>query len=174
MNEYTRTELAVGTFVVLGMAGLAYLSVSIGGASLWPRDRYAISARFATVGDLAAGAVVKLAGVPVGEVSRVTLDDYAARVEMRIDRTLALPADTIASVKTEGLLGEAYVALSPGASTEDLKDGGRITQTEPPLDLFELVEKYAFDSDNGKAATPTAGGNADAGAAASPFPDPLE
>ncbi|MDD9934653.1 MAG: outer membrane lipid asymmetry maintenance protein MlaD [Myxococcales bacterium] len=171
MSEYTRVEMAVGMFVLLGLCALGYLSVSIGGASLWPTDRYGISARFASVGDLSEGAVVKLAGVSVGEVDSIGIDRYAARVGMRIDRSLELPADTIASVKTEGLLGEAYVSLSPGASEDNLQDGGRITQTEPPLDLFELVEKYAFDRDDDLEGDEAAEGD---GGKTSPFPDPLE
>jgi phospholipid/cholesterol/gamma-HCH transport system substrate-binding protein len=154
-------------FVLLGTAGLAYLSVSIGGTTLWPTDRYEIRARFATVGDLAQGAVVKLAGVPVGEVTEVRLDKYAALVSMRIERSLPLPKDTIASVKTAGLLGEAYVSLSPGGADKVLVDGNFIAQTEAPLDLFELIGKYAFESDGDEGKEP-------APAEKSPFADPLE
>jgi phospholipid/cholesterol/gamma-HCH transport system substrate-binding protein len=148
MREPAKVEIAVGLFVLLGTAGLVYLSVSIGGALLWPSDRYSLHARFATVGDLAPGAIVKLAGVPVGEVASVVLDNYAARVELRIQRELKLPRDTIASIKTSGLLGEAYVSLSPGAAEHDLGEGDSIAQTEAPLDLFELIGKYAFESDD--------------------------
>ena len=181
MSEYTRVEIAVGLFMVLGFAGLGYLSISIGGAALWPPDRIAITARFASVGDLSEGAVVKLAGVPVGAVDSIEIDGYVARVGMRIDRALKLPTDTIASVKTEGLLGEAYISLSPGASEDNLEDGGRITQTEPPLDLFELVEKYAFDGKDGTDDGPGGHkgdrgkmGASEADSGTSPFPDPFE
>jgi phospholipid/cholesterol/gamma-HCH transport system substrate-binding protein len=185
MNEYTRIEIAVGLFVTLGMAGLAYLSISIGGASFFRTDRYTVHARFASVGGLSRGAVVKLAGVPVGEVRGIEIEQYAAGVEMRINESLELPTDTIASIKTAGLLGESYVSLSPGASLDNIADGGRISQTEPPLDIFELVEKYAFGDgveggDSAESSAPAAGaakGGADAGAAEekpSPFPDPLE
>ncbi|MDH5674569.1 MAG: outer membrane lipid asymmetry maintenance protein MlaD [Myxococcales bacterium] len=176
MESYSRTEVAVGFFVMLGVLALGYLSVSIGGATLWPTNRYRISARFASVGDLSAGAVVKLAGVAVGDVESIAIDRYAAKVSMRIDRSLLLPADTIASVKTEGLLGEAYVSLSPGAADANLKEGDRISQTEPPLDLFELVEKYAFEREEPSPSTVGAtapAGRSDAGAP-SPFPDLLE
>lgn len=176
MGEYTRVEMAVGVFVLLGLAALAYLSVSIGGASLFHTGRYGISARFASVGDLSVGAVVKLAGVPVGEVDSIGIERYAAKVGMKIDKSLELPTDTIASVKTEGLLGEAYISLMPGASEDNLQEGGRITQTEPPLDLFELVEKYAFESDGSDDEdheAPRGAGPSDAGQR-SPFPDPLE
>lgn len=177
MPRYTRIEIAVGVFVLLGTAGLAYLSISIGGVSLFPNHRYRISARFASVGDLAEGAAVRLAGVPVGEVTDIRLDDYAARVELRVQGSLKLPKDTIASIKTAGLLGEAYVSLSPGASEQDLQEGGRIAQTEPPLDLFELVEKYAFDSKESEQPPGAQAGSSDDAAGdskASPFPNPLE
>jgi phospholipid/cholesterol/gamma-HCH transport system substrate-binding protein len=162
MKDQARVEIAVGLFVLLGAAALVYLSVSIGGTVLWPSDRYPLHARFATVGDLSQGAVVKLAGVPVGEVTAVRLDDYAARVELRVDRALKLPKDTIASIKTAGLLGEAYVSLSPGAADHDLAEGDAIAQTEAPLDLFDLIGKYAFESKD-SAAQPSdrpAGGSA--------------
>ena len=99
------------------------------------------------VGDLSEGAVVKLAGVTVARSIEYTRE-LRGSVVMRIDRYLKMPTDTIASVKTEGLLGEAYVSLSPGAADADIADGGRISQTEPPIDLFDVVEKYAFDDDD--------------------------
>lgn len=167
MKEQSKIEIAVGLFVLLGAAALAYLSVSIGGTLLWPSDRYALHARFATVGDLSQGAVVKLAGVPVGEVTAVRLEDYAARVELRVERSVKLPKDTIASIKTAGLLGEAYVSLSPGAAEQDLAEGEAIAQTEAPLDLFDLLGKYAFEA-NGSESSP-----ADRPVSA-PIPDPLE
>jgi len=146
MSEHTRTELAVGLFVVLGLAGLAYLSVSIGGVELFQRDRIEIGARFASVGDLKKGAAVKMAGVKIGSVDRIWLEDYAAETELLVDRTVPLPDDTIASIRTEGLLGESYVLLRPGGAEEELEDGDRIGQTEPAIDLIDLLVKYALES----------------------------
>ena len=134
----------MGLFLVAGLAALAWLSVSLGDVSFLPRPRYRIEARFATVGDLKAGAPVKMAGVRIGEVQAIALRDWAAEVTLAIDEGIELPKDTAATIRTAGLLGEAYVSLTPGGAEENLADGGRITQTEPPLDLFDLIGKYAF------------------------------
>jgi hypothetical protein len=57
-----------------------------------------------------------------------------------------LPSDTIASIRTEGLLGESYVLLRPGGAEDDLAAGDRIAQTEPAIDLIDLIVKYALES----------------------------
>lgn len=142
--DYTRAEVTAGAFVLAGLALLAYLSISIGGLTLVPEKRYRVSARFSNVGDLQPGAPVKLAGVTVGKVESIRLADYFGLVELAIDRAVPLPRDTIASVATAGLLGDAYVSLSPGASDENLGGGARISRTEPALNLADLLGRYAF------------------------------
>jgi len=149
MSDHSRAELAVGAFVVVGLAGLAYLSVSIGGLELFENDRIQVGARFASIGDLKTGAVVKVAGVKVGRVQAIRLEDYAAETKLAIDANLVLPSDTIASIRTEGLLGESYVLLRPGGAEDNLEDGSRIGQTEPAIDLIDLLVKYALDSAEG-------------------------
>lgn len=142
--SYSRTEIVAGVFVLAGLAAVAYLSLSVGGLELFPQQRYPVVARFASVGDLDAGASVRIAGVDVGRVEAIGLEDYVARVELSIERQVALPADTIASIRTEGLLGQAYVSLSPGAAERMLGPGERIAQTEPAIDLIDLIGTYAF------------------------------
>jgi phospholipid/cholesterol/gamma-HCH transport system substrate-binding protein len=147
----TKTEIVVGGFVMLGIAALGYLSISIGGVELIPPDRYLLKARFASVGDLKQGAPIRLAGVRVGQVTDVRLKDYLAEAELAIVRSLVLPKDTVASIRSEGLLGDTYVSLSPGGSLENLRDGSLVTQTEPAIDLSDLLARYAF----GKRTEPT-------------------
>jgi phospholipid/cholesterol/gamma-HCH transport system substrate-binding protein len=155
----TKTEILVGSFVMLGIAALGYLSISIGGLELVPPDRYLLKARFASVGDLKQGAPVRLAGVRVGQVTDVRLKDYLAEAELAIGRSLVLPKDTVASIRSEGLLGDTYVSLSPGGSLENLRDGSLVTQTEPAIDLSDLLARYAF----GKRAEPGDAKPTDAG-----------
>jgi phospholipid/cholesterol/gamma-HCH transport system substrate-binding protein len=164
--SYTRTEIGVGLFVILATAAIGYLSVSIAGLDLLPGDRMRLDARFATVAGLKQGAPVKMAGVSVGEVESIALDGYFAQVALGVRPDLALPKDTIASIKTEGLLGESYVSLSPGAADQDLVEGDRIAQTESPIDLIELIGKYAFGS---SVEDEEAADDADSG-----MPDPFE
>lgn len=144
MNPNTKTEILVGVFVMLGIAALGYLSISIGGLELFPPARYVLKAQFASVGDLKPGAPVRLAGVKVGQVSDVRLKDYLAETDLTIRRDLVLPQDTIASVRSEGLLGDTYVSLTPGGSLQNLAAGSRIARTEPAIDLSDLLARYAF------------------------------
>jgi phospholipid/cholesterol/gamma-HCH transport system substrate-binding protein len=146
MQHYTKVEISVGTFVVVGALALAYLSFTLGGLELSRGESYTITARFSSVGELKRGDPVKLAGVNVGEVGRISLKDFAAETELVLDGVVELPEDTIASIQSAGLLGDAYVSLSPGASDKDLPDRGRIRRTEPAVSLTELIAKYAFGS----------------------------
>lgn len=145
MQRYGKLEISVGLFVLGGFAALAYMSLTLGGVT-WNEQRYVISARFSSVGDLKTGNAVKLAGVPVGEVTRISLIEYAAETELSLQRSLELPDDTIASIQTAGLLGDAYVSLSPGASERTLNAGQRLARTEPAISISELLAKYAFGS----------------------------
>src|SRR4029079_15180133 len=129
---------------MVGLIALAYLSVSIGGLKLLPRDDYQVLARFSNVGDLKLRAPVKIAGVTVGRVESVRLADYFAEVELSVDRKVQLPKDTIASIATAGLLGESHVSLSPGAADATLAPGERITHTEPAINVADLLSRYAF------------------------------
>jgi phospholipid/cholesterol/gamma-HCH transport system substrate-binding protein len=163
MNPYSSNEITVGAFVSLGLVGLAYLSVSIGGLE-WGTDRIPVHARFASIGDLKTGASVKIAGVKIGTVDGIRLENYAAEVELAVDRDVGLPADSTASIRTEGLLGESYVLVTPGGAEDDIPADGRIAQTEPALDLIDLLVKYALSSDDST-------GEGESGDA---LPDPFE
>jgi phospholipid/cholesterol/gamma-HCH transport system substrate-binding protein len=143
-SNHTKTEILVGAFMMLGIAALAYLSVSIGGLEVVAPDRYVVRARFESVGDLKPGAPIRLAGVKIGQVASVELKDYLAETRLAIGRTIQLPKDTVASIRSEGLLGDTYVALTPGGSLENLREGMLLTHTEPAIDLSDLLARYAF------------------------------
>ena len=152
MFDYTRAEITAGAFVLVGLAILGYLSVSIGGLRLLPEESYRVTARFSNVGDLKPKAPVKVAGVRIGKVGSIRLTDFFGEAELAIDRSVRLPKDSIASITTAGLLGDAYVSLSPGGAEQDLGDGDRITHTEPALNVSDLLGRYAFGgSDRGGA-----------------------
>jgi len=166
MFDYTKIEVIAGAFLCVGLAVLGYLSISIGGLSLGGQDSLHVTARFSNVGDLKAHAPVKVAGVTVGRVDRIRLVDYYGEVVLAVDRKIPLPTDTIDSIATAGLLGDAYVALSPGAAEGDLREGDRIAHTEPALNVADLVGRYAFGgaSPGAGAAPPTPPPPAPAGA----------
>jgi phospholipid/cholesterol/gamma-HCH transport system substrate-binding protein len=153
--EYTKTEIIAGAFVVVGLVLLGYLSISIGGLRLLSEPQYRVGARFANVGDLKVRAPVKVAGVTVGQVRAIRLADYFGEVDLGIVRGVELPKDTIASITTAGLLGDAYVSLSPGGAEQNLRDGDRLTHTEPALNIADLIGRYAFGA--GASAAPNDG-----------------
>lgn len=146
MNKWRDT--AVGVFVLVGLVCVAYLAVKLGKMELFSDKGFEISARFDSATGLRTGADVELAGVPVGRVTGIRLDPDPMRtqaiVDMKLDRDLHLSDDTMASIKTSGLIGDKYISLSRGGSETELKSGGTITETESPMDLESLISKYAF------------------------------
>ncbi len=146
--KQTRLELFVGIFVLLGLAAVAYLTMKLGSGSLVGGNTYLIEARFSNAGGLHSGSSVLVAGVTVGRVERVRIDpaDYSAIATLRISTELRLPTDSMASIRTSGLIGDKYVFLSPGADDTYLKPGTRITMTESSVDLESLIGKMAFGS----------------------------
>lgn len=144
----TKLELSVGIFVLLGLAAVAYLTIKLGTGSLIGGDTYLIESRFANAGGIHPGCSVLLSGVTVGRVESVRMEpsDYSAIVTLRLAAAVHLPTDSMASVKTSGLIGDKYIALSPGADIDYLKPGTRITMTESAVDLESLIGKMAFGS----------------------------
>lgn len=139
-------EVLVGLFVLIGIAALAYLSIKLGKLEVLGSSGYTVTAEFDSVGGLKKGASVEIAGVEVGRVTGISLDneEYRAVVTMRIRPGVKLQEDAIASIKTKGLIGEKYVAISPGASEILITDGGKIRETTSPVEIEELLGKYIF------------------------------
>ncbi len=140
----SKVNMAVGLFVVLGILALGYLSIKLGRISSLTGAGYTVVADFPSVAGLKKGAGVEIAGVTVGRVESIQLADYQARVVIRMNDGVQLQEDSIASIKTKGLIGEKYVRISPGASDKIIKPGGRIRDVEAPVDLEELIAKYIF------------------------------
>ena len=137
-------DMAVGIFVLVGLLALGWLSIKLGRVELFSRSGYTITADFPTVGGLKTGSTVEIAGVEIGRVDGITLSDYQARVIMSIRSGVILQEDSIASIKTRGLIGEKYIRINPGGSEKIIKANGRITEVEPPVDIEELLSKYVF------------------------------
>jgi phospholipid/cholesterol/gamma-HCH transport system substrate-binding protein len=140
--DKAKLELVVGIFVLIGIACLAYLSIKLGRLELIGGDVYEVEAQFDTATGLKAGASIEIAGVEVGRVKGITLKDDRATVLLAVNNNVKLYSDTIASIKTRGIIGEKFLALSPGGGGEPLKPGDTIRDTESGLDLEELVSQY--------------------------------
>jgi len=140
-------EIAVGLFMVIGFLCFAWLSVKLGDVDLFGPPTYSVTASFGSVSGLKLGAIVEIAGVRVGKVTAIHLDPkrYEARIDLRIDREVTLQEDSIASIRTAGIIGDRYVDISPGGSDKLIGPGGRIVETESAINLEELVSKYIFE-----------------------------
>ncbi|NOY54287.1 MAG: outer membrane lipid asymmetry maintenance protein MlaD [Deltaproteobacteria bacterium] len=141
-------ETAVGVFVILGFLCFAYLSIKLGGVELWGNNKtYTVDARFDSIAGLKVGAYVEIGGVKVGKVASIRLDpkEYEAVVDMSINKKVKLQDDSIASIRTAGIIGDRYVSITPGGSEDYIKPGGEITETESAINLEELVSKYIFE-----------------------------
>jgi phospholipid/cholesterol/gamma-HCH transport system substrate-binding protein len=139
-------ETAVGLFLVAGILCLGYLSIRLGKLELVGSDDVPVTAEFSTVAGLKQGANVEIAGVEVGKVDSIDIRDYKAVVRMRVRRGLRLQEDTIASVRTRGLIGDKYINLSPGASDRLIPPGGKIRETESAVDLEGLIGQFIHGS----------------------------
>jgi len=146
----TSVETAVGVFVLIGLVSVAYLTIKLGKMEWFGDDYYMLDASFDSVSGLKAGAQVDMAGVEIGQVADLRLDNQrqVAIVRLKIKKGVMLTDDVIASVKTSGLIGDKYIRLYPGGSDRILKSGDMIIDTESALDIEELVSKYVFGDAN--------------------------
>jgi phospholipid/cholesterol/gamma-HCH transport system substrate-binding protein len=138
------TELTVGTFVLAGILAMGYLSIQLGGLDILSTGEYPLTAKFTTVSGLRVGASVEMAGVRVGRVQKIGLSGEDAVITMRVEDSVKLSQDAIASIRTKGILGDKYIKLSQGGSEKLIKPGGRIRETEPPLDIEKLIGDFIF------------------------------
>lgn len=142
-------EVVVGGFLLIAMAGLAFLAIQVSGLSAeMSKPSYRVYALFQNVGGLTVRSKVTISGVAVGRVEAITLDQKTqlARVEMSIENTVNdISTDSVAAILTAGLLGEKYIGLTPGAEDTYLKDGDRIEQTQSSLVLEDLIGKFLFN-----------------------------
>jgi phospholipid/cholesterol/gamma-HCH transport system substrate-binding protein len=139
-------ETAVGFFVLMGLLCVGYLTIKLGRMELLSSEGYRVAARFSSVAGLRVGADVEIAGVPVGRVASIELakDSPAALVVLRLQPHLRLSEDTIAAIKTSGLIGDKYVSLAPGGSPDMIEQGGEIRETQAVIDIESLIGKFAF------------------------------
>ncbi len=139
--NHRATEIVVGIFVVAGLVCLGYLAIKLGKLDAFGNSGYVLYADFASVAGLRRGDAVEIAGVGVGRVDSMALVDDRARLTLRINPGVAVQEDAIASVRARGLIGDKFIAISPGASDRLIPSGGKIRETESPPDITDLIGK---------------------------------
>ncbi|MCU0595851.1 MAG: outer membrane lipid asymmetry maintenance protein MlaD [Desulfobacterota bacterium] len=137
-------EFAVGLFVIAGILCLGYLSIKLGGMEVLGNQGYDVYALFSNSGGLKQGSSVMIAGVEVGRIRSIGLEDYQARIVMNLNKDVKIQEDAIAAIKTKGLIGEKFIEIAPGGSDKILSPGEKIRETLPPVDFEQLISKYVF------------------------------
>ena len=145
-------EFAVGLFMILGLGAFFYLAVKMGDINLFGDDKYKVMARFTSISGLKEGAYVEMAGVRIGRVSSIDFDPetYESVIQLSVPNDVKLQEDTIASVRTAGIIGDKFIKLTPGGLEDYIEEGGEIVETESSLDIEELISKYIFESSGKK------------------------
>lgn len=137
-------ETILGAIVTAVAIGFLAFAVARAGTAKAPGG-YELWARFQRVDGVNVGADVRVSGVKVGAVEKISIDTdtYFARVSMSIDPKVKLPDDSSARVASDGLLGGAYVSLEPGGSETFLGKGAEIPNTQGSVDLLSLFSAFA-------------------------------
>ena len=142
-----KIEFLVGCFVLVGLGAIFYLAIQVGSARVFGGGNYTLTARFNSASGVNAGSRVEIAGVRVGTVKSVELDDnFYSIVTFDMPGRIQLDDDTIVSIKTAGLIGDRYLEVSPGGSGMPLETGDLIVDTESALDIEGLISRFAFGS----------------------------
>lgn len=143
-------EIMVGLFALMGMAALGWLSIKLARMELVGSNHMPLYAKFSSISGLKIGASVEIAGVRVGKVDAITLDrkDFEAQVLLKIQPGIAIQEDAVASIRTNGLIGDRYVSISPGGSEQILRANQTITETEPAINFEGLISQFVHGSIN--------------------------
>jgi len=141
-----RLELFVGIFLILGFASFGWLALQLGEVSFFSGSRtYEIYADFDNISGVKSGADVQIAGVVVGRVRGIILNsDELARATLQLDKNIHVPVDSVASVKSQGIIGDKYIQITLGGDEEVYAPGTTLVDTESSVDLESLISKFAF------------------------------
>lgn len=137
-------ETVMGAVVLVVAAFFIVLAYNT--TDIKPVDGYQLLAKFNAVDGLAIGSDVRIGGVKVGSVVDQYIDQelYQAVVSFSIQDQIQLPADSVAAINSSGLLGEKYLAITPGKDPNVLAEGGTVSKTKDVVSLEELIGRVIF------------------------------
>lgn len=145
--QRSKNDVWVGLFVIVGLLAIVFLALKAANLlNLSFEPEYRVVAKFDNVGGLKPRAAVKSAGVVVGRVESIVLDDKAfqARVTLTLESRYAFPKDSSLKILTSGLLGEQYIGIEPGADGANLASGDTISATQSAVVLENLIGQFLY------------------------------
>ena len=136
-----KKELIAGAITFFAALIVFYL-IGTSGLAENKADTYTLSARFNQTEGLIVGNDIRLAGIKVGQITSLQLDDYfGVIVRFNLPKSIVLPDDSGAAVQSSGLIGSKYIELQPGGSEEVLQEGDFIEFTQDSPNLQNLLDK---------------------------------
>ena len=151
-------ETIIGGFVLL--AAIAFVVYAFNASTVGKVEGYVLQAEFGRVDGVLAGSEVRMSGIKIGSVLDSKLDPqtYLAVVRFNISQSVMIPSDSSVRVLADGLLGDAYLSIEPGASDTMLEPGSAITRTQDSVNLIDLLGRFAFSgAESGGGATSDGG-----------------
>ncbi|HYT68671.1 MAG TPA: MlaD family protein [Vicinamibacterales bacterium] len=135
------SELKIGVMAVAALALTAILIVAVGGASGFAWERYELKTNFENVQGLKSGAIVRVAGVEVGKVTRVRLAGSGVEVVLSLkkENRVRVTTDSRATIGAMSLLGEPLIDVSPASTGTPLKEGDFIKANKPAAQLSDVT-----------------------------------
>jgi ABC-type transport system involved in resistance to organic solvents, periplasmic component len=145
-------ETKVGIFTVIVLLILAYFSIRVGKVYIFKPPTYTISAYFKSANGIGIGTEVTMAGIKIGRVEKIELENGMARVYMAIDSQYKVYPQYVASIRSMSLLGESYISISPvgtpAAQTKELLNGEIVKSEVSPQSMSALIMKFAKTADD--------------------------
>lgn len=148
MQAYRRVEMTVGVFVFIGLLAVGWLAIIVGQVGGLGQSGYTLTANFDDAGGVRQGGDIMMAGVIIGRVDSVYLqdNDHASMV-LRINDGIQITEDAFASVRTKGIIGDRYIRVTQGAEEIFLEAGDEIEETESAINIEDLISKYIFSGE---------------------------
>ena len=143
-------ETLIGAAVIAVAAFFLVFAYSSTGSA--PVSGYDVVAKFNRADGVNVGTDVRLSGIKVGTVERMSLDPktYNAVLTLALDNAVKLPQDSSVRITSEGLLGNQYLSIEPGSDMQTIKPGGEIENTQGSIDLIGLLGKAVFSAGDSK------------------------
>ena len=145
MLREKNSELSVGLFVLLSFFALLFVTVQTTSLNFkHTNSSYRLNASFSDINGLSTKAPVRIAGVKVGEVTKIALNDQTFQADISIliyDDRIKIPKDSVMSILTEGVVGSKFASIEPGFDTDALQSGDAIEKTKPSYAIEQVISE---------------------------------
>ena len=156
MKKNISSKIRLGIFISLGIAVFIVAIYFIGEKQQLFRSTFRVSGVFKDVGGLQAGNNVRLSGINIGTIDNVTIiSDTSVRVDIVIDESTRrfIKKDAVASIGSEGLMGNKALIISPGTGDKKIIEDSDIIATTQPIDIDEILKSLKTTIDNTSSVT---------------------